>query len=263
MSGELQGKRILITGGTSGIGRQICLNCARQGARIAFCGMPENEDPAIMRDLRDAGYEFFFRAFDLTDLEATRAFARDAIAHLGGLDGLVNNAGANFRSELASVNSEEVRRCFYTNVYPAWALCQECRPALIEAGWGMIVNISSINATKSTPKFFPYTSAKAAVEGLTRAIAIEWGPDNIQAVAIAPAYIMTPEVRERLLVERSDFAQLEERIRDTYPLQRIGLASDVSSVVVYLLGGQCQFISGTTIPVDGGVGVQMLPEKRI
>lgn len=261
MSGQLSGKRIIVTGGTSGIGRQVCLDAACEGARIAFCGLNAKDSPTL-DELRQTGHEPFFREVDLTDLSAARQFARDAIAHLGGLDGLFNNAGVNYRYSVLEATPEIVREAFRVNYYSQWVMAQEAHAALKAAGWGMIVNMSSINASKTTRNFFPYNAAKAAVEGLTRAIALEWARDNIQCVALAPAFVRTDK-NERWLREQGKMEALISDIKFQYPIGHPGASSDVSSFVVYLLSGANRFISGTTVLIDGGVSVQMLPRRQM
>ena len=252
----LEGKRIIITGGTSGIGQACVIAAAKAGARVAFCGIGEEGAEETKEAVRKAGTEPFFRALDLCDLDMARRFTRDAVAFLGGLDGLVNNAGQNFFHGVATSNYDQIVRCFSLNFFSAWAISQEAYPALKAAGGGVIVLMSSIYAQRVLPGVFPYNVSKAALEALTKSIAVEWGPDNIQAVAIAPAMVITP-MADLHFREKKDPNAARKNMEESYPLRRAGRPEDISSLVVYLLSGANRFINGGVIPVNGGAEAQL------
>ncbi len=256
----LKGKRIIITGGTAGIGQGIALLAAAEGAEIAFCGHSEDGADQTFAAVEKAGGRSFFQALDLSDEEAARQFGRDSIEFLGGLDGLVNNAGANFWHGVAGATRQEIEDCFSLNFYAAWALAQEAYPALKEAGGGMIVNMASIHARHTMPGTFPYNVSKSMLVQLTKSIAVEWGRDNIQCVAIAPGMTMTPAVDE-FASRYDDPGALIRQFTNTYPLGRGARVEDIASTVVHLLSGTNRFISGTTIYIDGGLGA-LDPEAR-
>ena len=256
MSESLANKRIIITGGTSGIGQATAIMAAQAGADVAFCGLTEDGADKTTVAIQAAGRRSFFRALDLGDLPAARQFTRDAIEFLGGLDGLLNNAGANFWYSVTGATYEGIQRCLDVNFFSAWAVSQEAYPALKAAGGGMVVNIASIHAERTLPTVFPYNVAKAAVAAMTKSMALEWGPDNIQAVAIAPALILTAMADEYLDKFEDREAELK-RMERHYPLKRSGRPEDIASLVVYLLSGANRFISGQTILVDGGISALM------
>jgi NAD(P)-dependent dehydrogenase (short-subunit alcohol dehydrogenase family) len=247
-------RRVIVTGATSGIGRATAIQAAAAGADVAFCANDARGADATLAEIEAAGGTGYFHLTDLADESATRDFARAAIAQLGGLDGLVNNAGANFLHGVAGATKADIQACFDLNFYAQWAMAQEARAALKESGGGMIVNVASIHARHTIPGFFPYNVSKAMVVALTTSIAIEWGRDNIQCVAVAPGIIRTEAVNEYLERYPDPDAALAEYTR-VYPLGRAGHPDDVASLIVYLLSGQNRFMSGTTVYVDGGLGV--------
>jgi NAD(P)-dependent dehydrogenase (short-subunit alcohol dehydrogenase family) len=252
----LEGKRIIITGGTSGIGQASVIDVAKAGARVAFCGIGEEGAEETKEAVRKAGSEPFFRSLDLCDLSTARRFTHDAIAFLGGLDGLVNNAGQNFFHGVATSSYDQIASCFSLNFFSAWAVSQEAYPALKAAGGGVIVFMSSIYAQRVLPGIFPYNVSKAALEALTKSIAVEWGPDNIQVVAIAPAMVLTP-MSDLYFQKTKDPAAARKNMEESYPLRRAGRPEDISSLVVYLLSGASRFINGSVIPVNGGAEAQL------
>ena len=256
MNGALHNRRILVTGGTSGIGKAIATSAARAGADVAFCGLSEEGAAETVREVEQAERRVFFRALDLSDLSAARRFARDAIDHLGGLDGLVNNAGANFFHGVLEAKQEDIERCFAVDFYPAWAISQEVYPALKAAGGGVIVNVASVHAERTSPGAFPYNAAKAALVALTKSQALEWGEDNIRAVAVAPGLILTP-LADTHFAEFNDPEAERHRLEQTHPVGHAGRSADVASLIVYLLSDANTFISGNTILVDGAVSAKL------
>ncbi len=255
----LTDKRILLTGGTSGIGQSAAILAAQAGADVAFCGLRDDDGARATREaIEAAGGRAFFQAVDLGDTDAARDFARSAIDFLGGVDGLVNNAGTNFWHGVAGASKTQIERCFDLNFYAGWAISQEVYPAMKAAGGGKIVNMASIHGRFTNPGVFPYNVSKAMVIALTTSQSLEWGRDNIQAVAIAPGMIHTPLLDEYLATVDNAEAELN-RLTARYPLGRTGRPEDVGSLIVYLLSDENRFISGNTIFVDGGLST-MDPE---
>ena len=260
MAHELNKKRIIVTGGTSGIGQGTAMLAATRGADVAFCGHNDEGADETIAAIEATGRRYFFRALDLSDEQAARQFGRDAIDFLGGLDGLVNNAGANFWHGVAGATRQEIEACFSVNFYSAWALAQVAYPALKAAGGGMIVNMSSIHACHTIPGTFPYNVSKSMMIALTKSIAIEWARDNIQSVAIAPGMTMTAAA-DAFFASHDDPEAVRNHFTGTYPLNRGARVEDIASTIVHLLSGANRFISGTTIYVDGGLGA-LDPEAR-
>lgn len=256
MGEALRGRRVLITGASSGIGRAIALQAIHAGADVALCGLEETAARELEDARHQAGRHGFYRAFDLTDLTATRAFVREAIAVLGGLDGVVNNAGSNFFHGVLGASEADIARCFAVDFYPAWAISQEAHAALKAAGRGVVINIASIHAERTEAGAFPYNAAKSALVALTRSLALEWGEDGISAVAIAPALVTTPLV-ERYLAQFPDPAAERARLEAQHPLRRAAAPDEVAALAIFLLAGQSRFITGTTIFVDGGISAQL------
>ena len=252
---NVKGKRVIVTGGTKGIGAETVRQLFKEGAHVAFCGLTDEAADALIALADGAGAKHYFEAFDLSDLGKARAFARNALQHLGGLDGLVNNAGTNFFYGVKESRREDLERCFALNFYPAWALAQEVYPSLA-AGGGVIVNIASVHAERTSVGSFPYNASKAALVALTRSIALEWGKDNIRAVAVAPGLILT-SLAEAYFAQFDDPEAERQRLERTHPVGHAGHPADVASLIVYLLSGASTFISGNTILVDGAVSAKL------
>lgn len=258
--GVLTNKKIIVTGATSGIGQAIAVRCAQEGADMAFCGLTEQGADETSAAIEQAGQRGFFKVVDLRDLDAARQFAREAIDFLGGLDGLVNNAGANTWHSVLNATFEDLDNCFRTNFYHAWALSQEAYPALKAAGGGVIVNMSSIHAERTLPGVFPYNVAKAMLVSLTKSIAIEWGRDNIRSVAIQPGLVMT-NLAVEYFNKSDDPEAARHRSEGIYPAGRGARPEEIAATVAHILSSDNSFLNGVPILIDGGISA--LYETRL
>ncbi|WP_425145115.1 SDR family NAD(P)-dependent oxidoreductase [Deinococcus sp.] len=253
--GALHGQRVVVTGGTSGIGRAVVLAAGEAGADVAFCGHSAEGADDLIRHLSERGRQVLFQTFDIADEPALRDFALQAQQALGGIDALINNAGTNFFRGVLEATRADIARCFEVDFYPAWALSNALFPALKVSG-GIVVNVASVHARRTQPGSFPYNAAKAALVALTQAQALDWGPHGVRAVAIAPGLIDTP-LAERWFETQSDPAQARAEAAERQPLRRLGRSEDVAHLIVSLLSRAGGFLTGTTLTIDGGVGARL------
>jgi NAD(P)-dependent dehydrogenase (short-subunit alcohol dehydrogenase family) len=248
----LASKRILVTGGTSGIGRAIVELCAASGADVAFCGLDASTSDEVTAVVAEHGRLAYFESVDLSDLDAARSFTIRAAEALGGLNGVVNNAGADFNLGVLGATLDSIDLCLRTLFYAPWAICQESYPYLRRMNRATIVNISSIHSHQTVPSAFPYNAAKAALEALTTSIALEWANDNILSIAVAPGWIDTPLV-QAAFESSGDAAGERRHVTEHQLLGRMGSAEDIASLVCYLLSDLNGFLTGSTVVVDGGM----------
>lgn len=248
-SGRLDGLRALITGGDSGIGRAVAIAFAREGADVAISYLPEEQPDAdtTAKHVRDAGRRAVVRPADLTDQSACRELADDAVAQLGGLDILINNAGFQMaRSQtLEETTPEQIDRLFKTNLYALFWLTQAVLPHL-RRGSSIIQN-SSIQAYEPSPTLLDYAATKAAINNFTANLASELGPRGIRVNAVAPGPIWTP-----LQPATQPPEKIESFGQDT-PLGRAGQPAEVAPAFVYLASPtEASYVSGTVLGVTGG-----------
>lgn len=251
-SGRLTGRRALVTGGDSGIGRAVAIAFAREGADVAISYLPVEQPDAeeTAEWVRRAGRRVALLPGDLTDEQVARALPRRAVDELGGLDVLVNNAGFQSarRGSIEDLTSEEIDRVLKTNLYALLWVTQSALPHL--ASGSAIINNSSIQAYEPSPKLLDYASTKAAINNATVNLAGELGPRGIRVNAVAPGPIWTP-----LQPATQEPEHLEQFGRNT-PLGRAGQPAEVAPAFVFLASRRdASYVSGTVLGVTGGRAV--------
>jgi NAD(P)-dependent dehydrogenase (short-subunit alcohol dehydrogenase family) len=250
-NGRLRGRRALITGGDSGIGRAVAIAFAREGADVAIAHLPEEQADAddTLGLIRDAGREGVSLAGDIRDEEFGTAIVDDTIAALGGLDVLVLNAAyQRDRDGLENLATEEFERVFQTNLSAMIFTARAAIPHL-RAGASIIVT-SSIQAFNPSPGLIDYAMTKAAQVAFVKALAEDLGPRGIRVNAVAPGPIWTPLIP----ATGWDAERLATFGQDT-PLGRAGQPAELAGAYVYLASDDATFVSGAVLPVTGGKGL--------
>ena len=246
----LEGKSVLVTGAARGIGAAIAEVVVDEGGTVALLDLdPTGAETAA--SLGDAARFFPCDVRSLAEVERAVAAAEQA---LGGLDGLVNNAGINAYFDAVAMSEDDWDTVFAVDLKAAWMLAKAALPGLIERR-GAIVNISSIQATLTIEGFFPYAAAKAGLEGLTRSLALEYAQAGVRVNAVAPGYTETRLVREWLDLQPDPDAALESVV-GKIPMRRIAAPREIGDAVVYLLSDRASAITGATLAVDCGLSVR-------
>ncbi len=246
----LAGKSVLITGAARGIGAGIAEAVVEEGGSVALLDL----DPSGAETAARLGDAARFFTCDVRSLEAVERAVAEAEQALGGLDGLVNNAGINAYFDAVEMSEDDWDTVFAVDLKSAWMLAKATLPGLIERQ-GSIVNISSIQAQLTIEGFFPYAAAKAGLEGLTRSLALDYAARGVRVNAVAPGYTETRLVREWLDLQPDPDAALES-VLQKIPMRRIASPREIGNVVAFLLSEQASAITGATIAVDCGLGVR-------
>jgi NAD(P)-dependent dehydrogenase (short-subunit alcohol dehydrogenase family) len=244
---RLAGERVLVTGSTSGIGKQVAITCAREGAHVCVHGRHPERGAAVVRAITERGGHAIFVPADVADEAACAALVDTAAAELGGLTVLVNNAaaGSGGASPVGKVDTtlwERVLRVNLTSV--AW-LCRAAVPHMLAAGHGSIVNVSSRQAERASAGFAPYVASKGGLNALTRSIAVDYGRQGIRCNALSVGYVVNERRDADMSAERR--AELE-----AMHLTRLGRPEDIAWAVVFLASRESEFVTGALLPVDGG-----------
>jgi len=247
-SGRLEGRRAVITGGDSGIGRAVAIAFAREGADVVLAYLPEEQEDAeeTARWVRDAGRRAVLVPGDIRDEPHCHAVIAAAVAELGGLDVLVNNAAYQMAQEdgLLGITTEQLDRVMKTNVYALFWLTQAALPHLGEGS--AIISTSSVQAFEPSPPLLDYATTKAAILTFTKGLAQQLGPQGIRVNAVCPGPIWTP-----LIPATMDAEKVDEFGADT-PLGRAGQPAELAPAYVFLASQESSYVTGDRIVVAGG-----------
>jgi NAD(P)-dependent dehydrogenase (short-subunit alcohol dehydrogenase family) len=249
--GSLTGRRALITGGASGIGRATALLFAREGAAVSVVDVDEAGGQAVAQMIVDEGGQAISVRCDVTQAEDCQRAVQQTVDELGGLDILFNNAGIIRRATVIDMTEEEWDRVLAVNVKSIFLLSKYAIPVMTQAGGGVIINTASGWGLVGGRKAAAYCASKGAVVLLTKAMALDHGEQNIRVNCICPGDTDTPMLRDeaRQLGESEEDFLTEAAQR---PLQRIGKPEDIAQAALYLASDASSFVTGTSLVVDGG-----------
>ena len=245
---RFQDQGVLVTGAASGIGRQVAMAFAEEGARVAVADIDQAAVGATAADIRKKGGEAHAFTLDVVKPDAVHDFIAGAESVLGRLDVLANCAGVREISPLLDLSFEDWQRTMGINVTGSFLPSQAFARRLIALGKpGRIVNIASTLGLVATPERVAYVTSKHAVVGLTKALAMELAPNNIRVNAVAPGVIRTP-MTERYFQD----AETSQKIRNIHAMGRWGETQEVANAMLFLASEASSFTTGAVLTVDGG-----------
>jgi len=242
---DLKGKNVIVTGGASGIGFAIALAFAGEQSNVVIVGRDKSK---LERAANHIGPEAHALSFDLNDIGNLPDLVREAQHLVGEPDILVNNAGINMKREALSVSDQEFQDIVLTNQTSVFALTREVGKGMVARKSGNIIMISSMASHYGIPKVVGYTATKSAVEGMTRALAVEWSVHGVRVNCIAPGFIATVMSSNAL----DDDPERKKRVLARTPIGRLGEPADVANAALFLASSQAKYITGIVLPVDGG-----------
>jgi NAD(P)-dependent dehydrogenase (short-subunit alcohol dehydrogenase family) len=244
------GKTAVVTGATSGIGRAAAEAFAREGAAVLVVGRQQSAVADIVSGIAAGGGRATPCMIDITSEDAPERIVGAAIAAFGGIDVLVNAAGIIATATLEATTDETWDRMMNVNLRAPFRLMRAAAPHLAERK-GTIVNVSSVNGLRSFPGVLAYNVSKAGLDQLTRCAALELAPLGVRVNAVNPGVTVT-NLHRRSGMDESKYAAFLERSRDTHPLGRPGQPQEVASLILFLASDRAGWMTGETIPIDGG-----------
>jgi 2-hydroxycyclohexanecarboxyl-CoA dehydrogenase len=228
-------KTAVVTGGASGIGRAIAQRLEADGHHVATI------------DLQRSGAEFAYSA-DVTARDQVDAALDNIRRQLGPISILVNAAGLDGFSRFSEISFDNWQRVINVNLNGVFHCCQAALPDMVDAGWGRIVNISSSSTHSGVAGMAHYVAAKSAVNGLTKSLALEYGPTGVTVNAVPPGFIDTPMLRS---AEERGYTNVEKTIAMT-PVRRMGRPEDIAAACAFLVSEEAGYITGQIVGVNGG-----------
>ncbi len=250
MEGSWSGKAALVTGASSGIGRATALALGRQGARLSLVGRRVEALDALVAEITATGGEAQAHPADLLDDAQRAGLAEAAVKRWGRLDLLVNAAGIIGFGSVADTTLADFRAMVEINLTSVFDLMQRCLPAL-EQSRGAIINVSSVTGLRSFPGVLAYAASKAAVDQLTRCAALELAAKGVRVSAVNPGVVVTGLHRSGGL-DAERYARFLTHSETTHPMGRVGQPEEVAEAILFLASAQAGWITGVTLPIDGG-----------
>lgn len=251
---DLTGRVAVVTGGNGGIGRAIALGLARAGASVAVLARNEEKNQRVLSELRGIGVPAMALPLDVTERESFADVIAKVESELGGIDILVNNAGVGTPSGGILMESDEIwDTTIETNLTSCFVLSRLVAKSMAERGRGKIINLASMYSYFGSGIVPAYSASKGGVVQLTKSMAVELAPHNIQVNAIAPGWVATDMTA--VIRDDANFAAFNQMILARTPANRWGEPDEMAGTAVFLASHASDFVTGTTIPVDGGYSI--------
>lgn len=246
-----------MTGGSKGIGLAVAQELAQEGAAVAICARNQAEVEAAGDLLRQMGHAVHAEVADVTDSEQVTAFIDSCTAVMGGIDVLVNNAGAAHPGSFESLTDDDWQADLDVKLFSQIRCTRAALPQLRTSPAGRVININSVYAKYPDPAFFATSVNRAACLSLTKTLAQELGPAGVLVNSVNIGFVVTPQwtnIRQRRAPELSEEEFFAKLAADEVPLGRFGTVDEVSGIVAFLASDRASYITGATIDVAGGMG---------
>lgn len=246
---RLDGRVVLITGGTKGLGRSMAGGFAEAGAHVAIVSRHRDEAQAVAAELEAAGSQpCAGYAADVTDAQQVDALVKDVLAEFGQVDVLVNNAGINIRGPIEGLTLDQFEEVYAVNVRGPWLMCRALAPYFKIRRYGRVINLGSILSVIAMADRTPYASSKGALLQMTRVLALEWAPYGITVNAMLPGPFAT-EMNQSILADPVAYQSFVAKI----PLGRWGELEEIQGLALFLASEASSFVTGAAIAIDGGM----------
>ncbi len=256
--GVLNGKIAIVTGGGTGIGREIVLAFVEEGAKVVICGRRIEKLQETAASLGASEDKILPLPCDVTDQAQIQGLVKTALNRFGGIDVLVNNAGVMRFDNLAQADDQTYELLMRTNVWAPWRFSVAVIPHMKQRGGGSIITISSVAGLRPMLGAGLYCTSKAAVQMISQTLALEHAPDQIRVNVICPAAVENTELSIPIFGEQG-VEEFLNKLKPCHPLGRNGRPEDIANAALYLASDSSRWVTGAILPVDGG---RMLTSNR-
>ncbi len=248
MTFDLTNRVAIVTGASRGLGQQMATALAKAGADLIVTSRTVESLEPFCRDIERLGRRIVPMALDLVEQQSISEFCDRAKGALGQVDILVNNAGCNVRKRALDVTWDDWNKVLDTNLRGTFFVAQGIAPAMIERGYGRIINIGSVTSVFGYAGLTPYCASRGGVKQMTMSLADDWGPAGLTVNCLAPGWFRTEQ--NKVLYENQAWV---DYLVDRIPMRRPGLPGDLDGAVVFLASEASAYITGQTLLVDGGI----------
>ena len=252
---RLKSKKVIVTGGASGIGRAICTVFAAEGASVVVADIDESGSIETVSQIQSEGGQAIAITTDVSSEQSVAKMVSASASFLGGIDILVNDAAAFVFGRLEDVSVKDWETVFGVNVIGASNTIKHSLPYLKDSASPNIVNIASVSGFIAQPAFVPYNASKGALLQLTRCLAMDLSEFKVRVNAVCPGAIYTPATERHIAFENADRDKFLEKAGEESFLKRVGQPEEVAYAALFLASDEASFITGTELVVDGGATV--------
>ena len=253
---RFEGKKVLVTGSGTGIGREIALEFAREGAAVVLhYAHSESGAQSAVEEIQGLGRRATALRADLEDVSAAVRLGAEAVDFLGGMDCLVNNSGITFNKPFLKITQQQYDTVFNVNMRAQFFLTQRVAAHMVGHSGGAVCNLTSIHGLQGAPEHAAYAATKGAIIAFTRALGVEMAHQGVRINAIAPGWVMV-ENHKKIFPGYTEEGALEDA-KNAVPLGRPGFPLDIAKLALFLCSDDAQYIVGQTIVADGGTTALM------
>ena len=253
---RFEGKRVIVTGGASGIGKATVERFLEEGAKVAIIDVSERNGAAVAAELRAKGHDPLLITGDVTSPKDVKRMIAKVLEEFGGIDVLFNNAGILVEGTIEEVSEEGWDRIMGVNVKGPFLMSKEVVPVMLKQGKGVIVNNASCSGLVGDRNAIAYNASKGAVVLMTKCLALDYAEKGIRANCVCPGEIDTPMFRQEAQARNMPVEEYRKVLCEYHPIGRLGVPVEVANAVLFLASDEASFITGTALSVDGGYTCQ-------